>query len=80
MLLAVEDLDHAWKRVKRFDLGIARLEIAGKVREEGAGKLHADAMTGEECVAGQHVVQLQAGDALGRETFALQRRGPDSSD
>jgi hypothetical protein len=56
MLLAVEDLNHAWMRARRFDLGIARLEIAGKVRKEGAGELHADAMTGEECVAGQHVV------------------------
>ena len=52
MLFAVKDLDHAWDRARSINLGIARLEIAGKVRKEGARDLHADAVTGEECVAG----------------------------
>src|ERR1700674_5343900 len=72
MLLAVEDLNHAWKRARRFDFRIARLEIAGKVRKEGAGDLHADAMTGEEGIAGQHPIQVQASDAVGLEIFGLQ--------
>ena len=72
MLLAVEDLNHTWKRAGRFDFGIARLEIAGKVWEESTGDLHANAVPGKECVAGQHPIQIQASDAVGVEILGLQ--------
>ena len=72
MLLAVEDLNHAWERARRCDLGIARLEIAGKVWEESTGDLHANAVPGKECVAGQHSIQIQASDAIGLEILDLQ--------
>ena len=71
MFFAVEDPNHAGEGMRTDGFGISRLKIPGKVREESAGDLDADAVAGEKCVASNHASQVQAGDAFSVEIVGL---------
>ena len=73
MLFAVKDANHARGRPRADGLGISGLQVAGEVREKGAGQLCTDAMPGEKGITRQQAVEIHADDLPVLEIFRLRR-------
>lgn len=67
------DPDVAELRLRRGDFGFAGLKVSRKMRREGGGDLHADAVASLKDIAGEHAIKIEEINLAGSEKLWLER-------